>query len=204
MGPSERDPLRQVNAQRSVIPGLADGRGPGEKGNGNKEEVALGIEALELLIRNAYTYRQLGCGLAWLCIRFRFSSESNCTGGFFRKMFFDCTAAETRSFSKRKRASLFPIREGSLFEVRNQLLQVCFEDCFQPSFALKWGEAAWTLLATHGCNKMADPKATVSVGPWTAMEERAVDAIQKSVARRCLMDVESPPGVEVWVMLGKR
>lgn len=185
-----------MNAQRSTIPGLADGRGPREKGNGEKEEVALGVEALELLIRNAYTYRQLGCGLAWLCIRFRFSPESNCTGGFFRKMFFDCIAAETRSFSKRKRASLFPIREGSLFELRNQLLQACFEDCFQPSFALKWGEAAWTLLATHGCNKMADPKATILVGPWTAMEERAVDAIRKSVARRCLMDVESPPGVE--------
>jgi len=43
---------------------------------------------------------------------------------------------------------------------------------------------------------MADPKATIEVGPWTAMEERAVDAIKSSVARRCLVDNESPPGVE--------
>ncbi len=156
----------------------------------------VGLESLIEVLGKAYTYRQLGCGLAWLLVRMMFGKGKDCTGGLFRKMFFNLKAAEARSFSRRKRASLFPIREGSLEGVRRCLLSVDFSICFTTEFSAKWGEEAWTLLAIHGCNKMADPKATLEVGPWTAMEERAVGTMRKSVGRRCTVDTAVPPEVD--------
>ena len=149
----------------------------------------LGLDSLTQMVGRAQSYRQLGCGLAWLLVRMMFGKSQDCTGGYFRQMFFNLKAAETRSFSKRKRASLFPIREGSLDKLRLFLLEIDFEVCFTEEFAMKWGEEAWALLVIHGCNKMADPKAAIEPGPWTAMEERAVGMLRRSVERRCTVDV---------------
>lgn len=68
--------------------------------------------------------------------------------------------------------------------------------CFDEDFSTRWGEEAWTLLVVHGCNKLACPKATLEVGPWSALEVRAVDTMRRSVARRCTVDEVIPPKVD--------
>ena len=176
--------------------GLAKSRATNEEdAHEVSSSLQLGLESFTYVVCRARTYRQLGCGLAWLLVKMKFGRGSGCTAGLFRQMFFNLKAAGTRSFSERKRASLFPIREGSLDVFRKCLLDCDFETCFTNGFSSKWGEDAWTFLVIHGCNKMADTKATIESGPWSAMEVRAVDTMRDSVARRCTVDGPSSADV---------
>lgn len=87
--------IRRRNEELAISRGSVHGRPDAEA-----ENSLLDLGSLKTLLEGAHTYRQLGCGLAWIFVRLNFFPDHFCTGGFFRNMFLDLKAAETRPSPK--------------------------------------------------------------------------------------------------------
>ena len=156
-------------------------------------EPATGIQAA---LVGCTSVRATGIVLCWLLL----------AGGFYKgaegeliKFF----AAMGRDLTVRQPASrvkatpgVFPIREGSLCNVRVALCENSLEDILEDEvFIQTWSEDAWVYLCVYAVNSLAGYPAALGLGRYSRAGGEAVHAMRQSVRRRLTHDVQLVPDV---------